>query len=260
MRWSGQFTFVVIFPDKLIPICMVNAMLTDVLARGGMKVHRFVPSHRTGCVEMMVNSSMNSRGNGRPTLNRFVLDKCHLRMNYDMWFSTFSGSLHSAWGFRRVSTTVEDVFVQNNVCWKLVFGELRNLMWRWWRWFCHLHGNLECRLLSSHVHARQQTPNLFQPGFISTTLWTWSFVELVLCFCCMWATGKACLWMMWSLFFNNSCMADFSLEPGWLCFRNLMLQHGARQQIREKDNSTVQRLTDSRTAYFGCFRVLRKRS
>ena len=39
-----------------------------------------------------------------------------------------------------------------------------------------------------------------------------------------------------------------------------MLQHGARQQIREKDNSTVQRLTDSRTAYFGCFRVLRKRS
>ena len=135
MRWSGQFTFVVIFPDKLIPICMVNAMLTDVLARGGMKVHRFVPSHRTGCVEMVVNSSTNSLGNGRPSLNRFVLDKCHLRMNYDMWFSTFSGSLHSAWGFRRVSTTVEDVFVQNNVCWKLVFGELRNLMWRWWRWF-----------------------------------------------------------------------------------------------------------------------------
>ena len=106
----------VIFPDKLIPICMVNAMLTDVLARGGMKVHRFVPSHRTGCVEMMVNSSMNSRGNGRPTLNRFVLDKCHLRMNYDVWFSTFSGSLHSARRFCRVSTTVEDVFVQNNIC------------------------------------------------------------------------------------------------------------------------------------------------
>ena len=60
-----------------------------------MKV-RFVPSHRTGCVEMIVNSSVNSRGNGRLTLNRFVLDKCHLRMNYDVWFSTFSGSLHSA--------------------------------------------------------------------------------------------------------------------------------------------------------------------
>ena len=86
----------VIFPDKLISICMVNAMLTDVLARGGMKVHRFVPSHRTGCVEMMVNSSMNSRGNGRLTLNRFVLDKSHLRVRYDMLFSTFSGSLHSA--------------------------------------------------------------------------------------------------------------------------------------------------------------------
>ena len=86
----------VIFPDELIPICMVNAMLTDFLARGGMKVHRFVPSHRTGCVEMMVNSSMNSRGNGRLILNRFVLDKSHPRMSYDMWISTFSGSLHSA--------------------------------------------------------------------------------------------------------------------------------------------------------------------
>ena len=96
MRWSGQFTFVVIFPDKLIPICMVNAMLTDVLARGGMEIHRFVPSHRTGCVEMMVNSSMNSRGNGRLTLSRFVLDKSHPRMRHDMWISTFSGSLHSA--------------------------------------------------------------------------------------------------------------------------------------------------------------------
>ena len=85
----------VIFPDKLISICMVNAMLTDVLARGGMKVHRFVPSHRTGCVETMVNSSMNSRGNGRPMLNRFVLDKSHPRMRHDVWFSTFSGSLHS---------------------------------------------------------------------------------------------------------------------------------------------------------------------
>ena len=86
----------VIFPDELIPICMVNAMLTDVLARGGMKVHRFVPSHRTGCVGMVVNSSTNSLGNGRPSLNRFVLDKSHPRMRYDMSFSTFSGSLHSA--------------------------------------------------------------------------------------------------------------------------------------------------------------------
>ena len=81
-----------------------------------MKVHRFVPSHRTGGVEMMVNSSMNSRGNGRPMLNRFVLDKSHLRMRHDMWFSTFSGSLHSARSFCQVSMTVEDVFVENNVC------------------------------------------------------------------------------------------------------------------------------------------------
>ena len=25
-------------------------------------------------------------------LNRFVLDKSHLRMRHDMWFSTFSGA------------------------------------------------------------------------------------------------------------------------------------------------------------------------
>ena len=49
-------------------------------------------------------------------LNRFVLDKSHLRMRHDMWFSTFSGSLHSARSFCQVSMTVEDVFVQNNVC------------------------------------------------------------------------------------------------------------------------------------------------
>ena len=81
-----------------------------------MKVHRFVPSYRTGCVGMMVNSSMNSRGNGRPMLNRFLLDKSHPRTRHDMWISKFSGSLHSARSFCRVSMTVEDVFVQNNVC------------------------------------------------------------------------------------------------------------------------------------------------
>ena len=54
-----------------------------------MEIHRFVPSHRTECVEMMVNSSMNSRGNGRLTLSRFVLDKSHSRMRHDMWISTF---------------------------------------------------------------------------------------------------------------------------------------------------------------------------
>lgn len=40
--------------------------------------------------------------------------------------------------------------------------------------------------LSSHVHARQQTPNLFQPGFISTTLWTFVNVSAS----CMEATGN----------------------------------------------------------------------
>ena len=45
-----------------------------------------------------------------------------------------------------------------------------------------MHGNLECRLLSSHVHARQQTPNLFQPGFYFNNLVDENFVEMVLCF------------------------------------------------------------------------------
>ena len=49
------------------------------------------------------------------SLSRFVLDKCHLRMNYDMWFSTFSGSLHSAWSFRQMSTKVEDVFAKQRL-------------------------------------------------------------------------------------------------------------------------------------------------
>ena len=66
-----------------------------------MKVHRFVPSHRTGCVEMTVNSSMNSRGNGRPTLNRFVLDKSHLRMRHDFF------SVQRLHGFRQVVTHVQ---------------------------------------------------------------------------------------------------------------------------------------------------------
>ena len=211
MRWSGQFTFVVIFPDKLIPICMVNAMLTDVLARGGMKVHRFVPSHRTGCVEMMVNSSMNSRGNGRPTLNRFVLDKCHLRMNYDMWFSTFSGSLHSAWGFRRVSTTVEDVFVQNNVCWKLVFGELRNLMWRWWRWFLPFAWQFGMSFIVFACACSTTNSKPFSTWFLFQQLCGRELCGDGFVFftaCCMWATGNCVLSGAWC-FSNNVCTADF---------------------------------------------------
>ena len=40
---------------------------------------------------------------------------------------------------------------------------------------------------------------------------------------------------------------------------NLMLQHGACQQGWEKQSSTAQRLTNSQTAYFACFRVLREK-
>ena len=231
------------------------------LGKRGMKVHRFVPSHRTGCVGIVVNSSTNSLENGRPSLNRFVLDKSHLRMRYGMSFSTFSGSLHSAWSFRRVSMTVEDVFVQNNVCWKLVFGELRNLMWRWWRWFlpfawqiwnvvyclcmCMLDNKLQTffnLVLFQQLCGRE----LCGDGFAFFTAY------------CMWATGN-CVFEWCMMFFKQRLHGRlFHLRLGWFCCWNLMLQHDARQQIREKDNSTVQRLTDSRTAYFGCFRVLEK--
>ena len=34
--------------------------------------------------------------NLRPPANKFVLDKCRLRTNYDVWFLMFSGSLHVA--------------------------------------------------------------------------------------------------------------------------------------------------------------------
>ena len=37
--------------------------------------------------------------------------------------------------------------------------------------------------------------------------------------------------------FQQQLHGRFSLEFGCLYFRNLMLQHGARQQIREKENS-----------------------
>ena len=218
MRWSGQFTFVVIFPDKLIPICMVNAMLTDVLARGGMKVHRFVPSHRTGCVEMVVNSSTNSLGNGRPSLNRFVLDKCHLRMNYDMWFSTFSGSLHSAWGFRRVSTTVEDVFVQNNVCWKLVFGELRNLMWRWWRWFLPFAWQFGMSFIVFACACSTTNSKPFSTWFYFNNFVDENFVEMVLCF----SLHAACeqletvFWVVHDVFPTTFARPTFSFETGMI--------------------------------------------
>ena len=131
-----------------------------------------------------VNSSMNSCGNG--------------------WIDLFWTSFIYGWGmmcgFQRFleACILHDVF--DNYGWRLRmllcrttfaekwFLELRNLMWRWWSWIFHLHGNLKCLLLSSHVHARQQTPNLFQLSFIlTTTLWTRSLWDCF-SFCCMWAT------------------------------------------------------------------------
>ena len=40
--------------------------------------------------------SLEFMWNMRPMVNRFVLDKCRLRTNYDVWFLMFSGRLHVA--------------------------------------------------------------------------------------------------------------------------------------------------------------------
>ena len=67
--------------------------------------------------------------------------------------------------------------------------------------------------LSSHVHARQQTPNLFQPGFISTTLWTrclWTFLQAA---CEQLETTVLLSEMFIS---NNVCMADFLHRFHWM--------------------------------------------
>ena len=103
---------------------------------------------------------------------------------------------------------------------------LKKCFWRvaefdveWWSWIFHLHGNLKFLLLSSHVHARQQTPNLFQPSFISTTtLWTRSLWDCF-SFCCMWVTGNDGF-AEWSVYFKQRLhgrifpqrMDDFTLE------------------------------------------------
>ena len=59
--------------------------------------------------------------------------------------------------------------------------------------------------LSSHVHARQQTPNLFQPGFISTTLWTFVNVSAS----CMEATGND-VFAEWDVYVKQRLHGRFS--------------------------------------------------
>ena len=81
-----------------------------------------------------------------------------------------------------------------------------------------MHGNLECRLLSSHVHARQQTPNLFQPGFISTTLWTRTLWRWFCVFHCMLHVGSWKLRFEWCMMFLQTTFAwpTFSFETGMI--------------------------------------------
>lgn len=118
----------VIYLDELIPICKsVDGCLgkrgygnTPVCAKPSYWMY-------LGRTEF----SLEFMWNMRPMVNRFVLDKCRLWTNYDVWFSTFSGSLHVARSLQWMWMTVEYTFVKNNVFWKLVFGELRNFVWRW---------------------------------------------------------------------------------------------------------------------------------
>ena len=80
--------------------------------------------------------------------------------------------------------------------------------------FCHMHG--------------------FNLVFYFNNFVDENFVEMGFTFCCMWATGN-CVFEWCMMFFKQRLHGRlFHLRLGWFCFWNLMLQHGARQQIRDK--------------------------
>ena len=113
-------------------------VLMDVLARGGMEIHRFVPSHRTGSIWEGVNSTMNSCGicglwwidlfwtsvvYGRAMMCGFqrFLEACMLqevcseyewRLNIHLWKTTFSGN----WFLESCGTLCGDEDWREDMC------------------------------------------------------------------------------------------------------------------------------------------------
>ena len=53
----------------------------------------------------------------------FVFTKYKLWLIYNRWFLEFSGNLHEANMSGRVTMTVENVFVENNILWECVLGD-----------------------------------------------------------------------------------------------------------------------------------------
>ena len=105
----------------------------------------------------------------------------------EVWYviSIFSGSLHVARSLHWIWMTVEYTLVENNVFWKLVFGELRKFCGDedWREEMCNVAFVFPCACSTTNSKP-------FQPGFISTTLWRRClsmFMDVLQN--CMWATG-----------------------------------------------------------------------
>ena len=83
----------VIYLDEIIAICMnVDGCL-------GKRAYGNTPVCAKPSYWKYVGrreSNLEFIWNLRPMANKFVLDKCRLRTNYDRWFLTFSGSLRVA--------------------------------------------------------------------------------------------------------------------------------------------------------------------
>ena len=118
-------------------------------------------------------------------VNRFVLDKSHPRMRYDVWFSTFSGSLHSACCFRQASLTVEYVLCKTTFAGNWFLEELRNfdvemmdvgfaIAWQFGMTFV---------IFACACSTTNSKP--FPTWFYFNNFVDEKFVELVLSFCCM---------------------------------------------------------------------------
>ena len=96
---------------------------------------------------------------------------------------------------------------------------------------------------------------LFQPGFISTTLWTRCLNVYGRCLQAAWKQLET-MFLLSEVFISiDVCMADFLHRFHWMISaRNLMLQHGARQQNKEP-NTATSTVASSQTSYLACFRV-----
>ena len=123
--------------------------------------------------------------------------RVHVEMDGLCWIDLFWTSLIYGWGmicgfqhFWELAFCTKflpsindgwDVFVQNNVCWKLVFGELRNLMWRWWRWLLPFVWQFGMSFIvfacaCSTTNSKPFNLVLFQQLCGREVLWNWFYI------------------------------------------------------------------------------------